>query len=457
MYRNNHNNVAHSPSKKPPLNQQNFIRPSPPYDLQNNNNNINNNQFHRPQPQQVRPNNHRRSDSDLSSNNIPNTNSNNQIQSDFNYYKVEEKIGSGSFGNVYKIRDMRYDLLDMNGSTSSNESNSTASASSFLDPLTNPKYLVRKDIKYNHMSPKERQQLIQECKILSSLKHDNIVNFLKIDFDQKFVYIYMEYCDSGDLSQLIQYYKNYNKQHPNNCKWIPEEIIWRVLVQVTLALWRCHYGENCNNIKTIFNQFDKPDNFLKSMAGENEHIIIHRDIKPGNIFLTNVNNRNYDNLLVKLGDFGLAKTLKSKNHFATTYVGTPYYMSPELLKDDPYSPLSDIWSLGCVLYEMCTLHPPFYNAKNFIDLENRIIQGKYNKLDKQRYSKNLRNIIESCIEVDLTKRFNCCDILNDIQSKIMYKSLQLEKWESTLEVYEKELINIEKKLEKKAQRLDRQS
>lgn len=435
MQRNHQNNINHLSPKKQHFNLP--VRSSP-------------NDFHvNNQNKQLKPSNQRASGSDSSS-------SANQVQSDFNYYKVEEKIGSGSFGNVYRIRDMRYDLLNLNDSTSSSESSATVPAPVFLDPLTNPRYLVRKDIKYNHMSLKERQQLIQECKILSSLKHDNIVNFLKIDFDQKFVYIYMEYCDGGDLSQLIQHYKTYNKQNPNNTKWIPEKIIWRVLVQVTLALWRCHYGENCNSIKTIFDQFDKPDNFLKSMAGENEHIIIHRDIKPGNIFLTNVSNRNYDNLLVKLGDFGLAKTLKSKNHFATTYVGTPYYMSPELLKDDPYSPLSDIWSLGCVLYEMCTLHPPFYNAKNFIDLENRIIQGKYNKLDKHRYSKNLRNIIESCIEVDLTKRFNCCDILNDIQSKIMFKSLQLEKWESSLEVYEKELIYIEKKLEKKAQRLDRQ-
>ena len=132
-------------------------------------------------------------------------------------------------------------------------------------------------------------------------------------------------------------------------------------------------------------------------------------------------------------------------------------MSPELLKDKPYSPLSDIWSLGCVIYEMCNLFPPFHNAKNFIDLENRIINGSYNKMDKSSlYSKNLRNIIENCIEVDLNKRFNCCDILNDIQSKIMFKSLFLQKWQNSLEVYESELINIEKKLEKKAYKLDKQ-
>ncbi|CAI8509536.1 unnamed protein product [Hanseniaspora opuntiae] len=390
---------------------------------------------------------HKRSDSDTSSNVSNNTDSS-------RFYKVEEKIGSGSFGNVYKVRDMRYDIL---GNDSINSDISQHLEVSNLDPLTNPKYLVRKDIKYNHMSLKERQQLIQECKILSSLKHDNIVNFFKIDFDQKFVYIFMEYCDGGDLSQLIQHYKNHNKtqKYKENYKFIPEELIWKVLVQICLALWRCHYGEDCKNPKTIFENLEKPNNFLKTMNGENEHIIIHRDIKPGNIFLKKQpNTGDFD---IKLGDFGLAKTLKSKNHFATTYVGTPYYMSPELLKDKPYSPLSDIWSLGCVIYEMCNLFPPFHNAKNFIDLENRIINGSYHKMDKTSiYSKNLRNIIENCIEVDLNKRFNCCDILNDIQSKIMFKSLFLQKWQNSLEVYESELINIEKKLEKKAQKLDKQ-
>lgn len=67
----------------------------------------------------------------------------------------------------------------------------------------------------------------------------------------------------------------------------------------------------------------------------------------------------YSQVVVKLGDFGLAKSLETSIQFATTYVGTPYYMSPEVLMDQPYSPLSDIWSLGCVIFEMCSLHPHF--------------------------------------------------------------------------------------------------
>lgn len=80
--------------------------------------------------------------------------------------------------------------------------------------------------------------------------------------------------------------------------------------------------------------------------------ILHRDLKPGNIFL----DLNSD---VKLGDFGLARVLNNESQFAFTHVGTPYYMSPEQIHDQKYNEKSDIWSLGCIIYELCALHPPF--------------------------------------------------------------------------------------------------
>jgi NIMA (never in mitosis gene a)-related kinase len=84
--------------------------------------------------------------------------------------------------------------------------------------------------------------------------------------------------------------------------------------------------------------------------------IIHRDIKPGNIFLDN-------STRVKLGDFGLSRILGKDSVYAYTHVGTPYYMSPEQLTDGKYTEKSDVWSTGCILYEMASLHPPF-EAKN---------------------------------------------------------------------------------------------
>ena len=80
--------------------------------------------------------------------------------------------------------------------------------------------------------------------------------------------------------------------------------------------------------------------------------ILHRDIKASNIFLTGTN-------CIKLGDFGISKVLQGTLEAAMTVVGTPYYMSPEVYQGKPYTLKSDVWSLGCLLYELCTFEVIF--------------------------------------------------------------------------------------------------
>lgn len=327
--------------------------------------------------------------------------------------------------------------------------------------------MVRKEIKYGHMNSKERQQLISECKILAQLKFENIVDFYSWDFndDEKILYLYMEYCSRGDLSQMIKFYKSRNK-------YIPEKIIWGILAQLLMALYKCHYGVELSPLVTIYDRMKPPT--------KGKNIVIHRDLKPGNIFLSNDNNAtnndddaekeyndnnvnepnrqnikmDYSQVVVKLGDFGLAKSLETSIQFATTYVGTPYYMSPEVLMDQPYSPLSDIWSLGCVVYEMCSLHPPF-QAKTFLDLQNRIKSGKIDNIPEY-YSNGLNAIIHSMIDANLKTRPSTFELLQDIQIRTARKSLQLERFERNLLDYEKELVNIEKILEKQASEYERE-
>ena len=110
--------------------------------------------------------------------------------------------------------------------------------------------------------------------------------------------------------------------------------------------------------------------------------ILHRDLKPGNIFL----DLNSD---VKLGDFGLARVLNNESQFAFTHVGTPYYMSPEQIHDQKYNEKSDIWSLGCIIYELCALHPPF-QAQNPMALAMKIKEGKFERI---RQSNDLGSLI----------------------------------------------------------------
>jgi NIMA (never in mitosis gene a)-related kinase len=130
----------------------------------------------------------------------------------------------------------------------------------------------------------------------------------------------MEYCENGDMAQLI-------KKCKNEKDIVAEDVIWKIFMQIILALKECH------NHKTL---------------GK----ILHRDIKPGNVFFDSNNN-------VKLGDFGLSRILSAESQYAQTNVGTPYYMSPEQINEHSYDEKTDIWSTGCVLYEMVALKPPF--------------------------------------------------------------------------------------------------
>lgn len=97
--------------------------------------------------------------------------------------------------------------------------------------------------------------------------------------------------------------------------------------------------------------------------------VLHRDIKTLNIFLTKDNS-------VRIGDLGVAKVLSHTANFAKTMVGTPYYLSPELCEEKPYNTKSDVWALGCVLYELCAHRHPFSSA-NQGALILKIIRGKF--------------------------------------------------------------------------------
>lgn len=340
-------------------------------------------------------------------------------------YEVLEEIGRGSFGSVRRVVQI-----------------STGTV------------MVRKEIKYGHMNVKERQQLIAECRILSQLNHENIVKFHSWDFDERgqVLYLYMEYCSRGDLQKLIAKYRT---EH----KYMPEQTVWAVLAQLLMALYRCHYGEDAVALQTVYDRMKAP--------GKHGGIVIHRDLKPGNVFLTgDIASRQRQEQhvpgsvlssigTVKLGDFGLAKALGSSHQFATTYVGTPYYMSPEVLLDQPYSPLSDVWSLGCVVYEMCTLKPPF-QAKNYVELQNKIQQGTYAPLPEY-YSQGLAQIIGSMIKTDMKQRASTFELLQDIQVRTSRKALQLERFERNLLDYESELRNIEQLLEKQAMEMEKQA
>ncbi|XP_017651523.1 serine/threonine-protein kinase Nek2 isoform X2 [Nannospalax galili] len=215
--------------------------------------------------------------------------------------------------------------------------------------------LVWKELDYGSMTEAEKQMLVSEVNLLRELKHPNIVRYYDriIDRTSTTLYIVMEYCEGGDLASVIT-------KGTKERQYLDEDFVLRVMTQLTLALKECH---------------------RRSDGG---HIVLHRDLKPANVFLDGKQN-------VKLGDFGLARILSHDTSFARTFVGTPYYMSPEQMSRMSYNEKSDIWSLGCLLYELCALMPPF-TAFNQKELAGKIRDGKFRRIP-YRYSDELNDII----------------------------------------------------------------
>ena len=115
--------------------------------------------------------------------------------------------------------------------------------------------------------------------------------------------------------------------------------------------------------------------------------ILHRDLKSANVFLSNHN-------CIKIGDLGVAKLLAASRAMAKTQIGTPYYVSPELWKNKPYNAKSDVWALGCLLYEMVMGKPPFESA-NMRGLAKKSMRGAYPAVSS-RYSAELQGVIKNC-------------------------------------------------------------
>ena len=227
------------------------------------------------------------------------------------------------------------------------------------------KLVVIKEIVLSNLSEQEQKDAWKETRVLSYLHHPNIISYEGSFIENNILRIVMEYADNGDLFEQIQ------KAKTNHFK---EDQIIDWFVQICLAMKHCH-----------------------------DRKILHRDIKCQNIFLMK-------NGMVKMGDFGIAKVLDHTTQFSKTAIGTPYYLSPEICTGKAYSFKSDIWSLGCVLYELCTLQHAFdSNCMNGLIM--KILRAKHSPIPHY-YSPNLRNLVDALLQKDPKKRPSINQILN---------------------------------------------
>ena len=212
--------------------------------------------------------------------------------------------------------------------------------------------VVIKRIPMLALSDEERGAALGEVDLLRRLSHPNIVEYLESFEEDAALQIVMQYCDGGDLAGAIRERRRAGAP-------FPEAQVMDWFVQMVSAVSYLH-GQG----------------------------VLHRDLKTSNVFLTRGN-------VVKLGDFGIATVLDSTTDLAETVVGTPYYMSPEACQNRPYGYKSDVWALGCIIYEMCALQPAF-KAGNLLRVVVLIVKEEPPPLPPP-YSAGLRGLVAALL------------------------------------------------------------
>jgi NIMA (never in mitosis gene a)-related kinase len=215
------------------------------------------------------------------------------------------------------------------------------------DKRNRKRKFVVKEVVIGHLSVADKAKAEAEAEVLKQMKHSNIIAYVESFTERSNLYIVMDFADGGDLSDKI-------KEKKKGAGRFSEDEVMAIFVQMCLALKHIHQKN-----------------------------VLHRDIKSQNVFMTQTG-------IVKLGDFGVAKVLENTMAKAQTQIGTPFYLSPEICRGESYAVKSDIWSLGCLLYEMIAMKVPFAGS-NLPALIRQITSAAPPNL-KGNYSPELKNL-----------------------------------------------------------------
>ncbi|KAL1488545.1 hypothetical protein ABEB36_015009 [Hypothenemus hampei] len=199
-----------------------------------------------------------------------------------------------------------------------------------------------------------------EVSILRSLNHPNIIEYYHNYVEHRTFFIIMEYASGGTLQQYLAQRKESNQ-------YLEPQTAMDYFCQILMGLDHVH-----------------------------EKGIVHRDLKCENIFITGK-----DKNVLKIGDFGISK-LMSNNYFANTIIGTCNYAAPEICDGKPYNNKTDIWALGCILYELCALEKMFQGTVTNVVLS--IAKGKIKSINTRKYGKQMQELLNLLLKTDPAQR-----------------------------------------------------
>lgn len=230
--------------------------------------------------------------------------------------------------------------------------------------------IVVKQIPLEALNDRERTQTANEVALLRVLRHPNVIGYLGsyVNPELDTMNIVLEYAGGGTLADAI---KQARSAGP-----LDRALVRRWFVQLSSAVEHMH-----------------------------ESHILHRDIKTANIFLTS-------DLDVKIGDFGVSRLLSESRSMANTLCGTPYYLSPELVRGQSYSKPADLWAIGCVMFELLTLSRPFAGG-NIGELVMNITRGRFadDNLDAMTPDEELRGLVRGLLHLDPDQRLNMRQVM----------------------------------------------
>ena len=288
-------------------------------------------------------------------------------------FQLVKPIGRGAYGTVYLCSLRTKDKIEKETKKRMRMGRKVAC-----------KMIPQKRIK-----AKIKKYLVQEIEIMMKLKHENILRFLEAKKTSNNIYIFVEFCNGGDLRQLMD----------AKGGQLDEKLVKIVMKQVAEGIKHLHDQKSMHRDLKL-------DNIMIHFPGY--------DKESGPETVTTSYLKEFDcqksPIEVVIGDLGFARSFKATD-MIQSYCGTPLNMAPEIMQGKYYDTKVDIWSFGTMMYELLVGFTPFTGMDPH-DLANNVDKGDYGIPKDVKLSLQCLDVLHKCLQFDQKKRISHEDLVN---------------------------------------------